>query len=136
MLAALRRYMDSADICDIGCRALWNLGTPGACVCVCVCGCVCVGCRFARTLPNTRPDQIIASGQHRQKSSTFVVMRRAATVSACSVSLRPGENQALVAREGAVPVVLAVLKQHLAHAGVAKVACSTLLNLSLNGECK
>ena len=44
------------------------------------------------------------------------------------------ENRKLVVREGAIPLVLAALKQHMANEGVARAACSALGNISGNGE--
>ena len=51
------------------------------------------------------------------------------------VCVYAAENKVLVAREGAVPLVLAALKQHMAHEGVARSACSALSNISGNGVC-
>ena len=45
------------------------------------------------------------------------------------------DNEALLAREGAVPVLLAVLKQHMTNADVAEAACTALSNISYNGLC-
>ncbi len=32
VMAACRRYNDSADTCEAGCRVLWNLAMPGLCL--------------------------------------------------------------------------------------------------------
>ncbi len=45
------------------------------------------------------------------------------------------DNKVLLAREGAVPVLLAVLKQHMTNADVAEAACTALSNISYNGLC-
>ena len=45
------------------------------------------------------------------------------------------DNKVLLAREGAVPVLLAVLKQHMTNADVAQAACTALQNISNNGLC-
>ncbi len=62
------------------------------------------------------------------------------TLTVClSVHVHAADDYVLLAREGAVPVLLAVLKQHMTEAGVGlivtRVACTALAYISLNGVC-